>query len=219
MTRSLYWVICFGCVATALLSYRFVFLGFDGAFGAVNVMAALLENQRAVFIAHVTAAPIGLVLGCFQFHKGLRTRFPAFHRWSGRLYAVAILVAGLSGLTLGIVIAPERPFTGSGFAVLSVVWLVLVTGGVRAAREGRFDRHCLWMIYTFALTASSVTLRLQLLVAGLFGYDYEAASGFLAWTCWPINLGIAYLYLMLRQTTSANKGPAVEQAPRRLFTS
>ena len=67
---------------------------------------------------HVLGAPLALALAPLQLWTGFRVRHPGLHRWSGRLYGLAVLVGGLAGLTL----APTSvasDFARAGFMVLA----------------------------------------------------------------------------------------------------
>ncbi len=83
-------------VLIAVLSYRFLSAGLVVSF---PTMTPHIDGARLAFLAHVAAAPVALALGAFQFMPRLRARAPGLHRWSGRLYGLAILVAGV-GVTL-----------------------------------------------------------------------------------------------------------------------
>src|SRR5471030_710031 len=48
---------------------------------------------------HFLAGGLILILGCIQLIGRVRTRWPAMHRWLGRIYVSAALLAGLGGLT------------------------------------------------------------------------------------------------------------------------
>src|SRR3954469_5216316 len=48
---------------------------------------------------HFAAGGVILVLGCIQLMAGVRKRWPAVHRWIGRVYVTAAFLAGVGGLT------------------------------------------------------------------------------------------------------------------------
>ena len=77
----------------------------------------------------MSLAPLALVLGSMQLLPWLRSKHPVVHRWTGRLYGVSVLLAGVSGLVVasgvsGVLSAPI------GFGVLSVLVLVATARGV-----------------------------------------------------------------------------------------
>src|SRR5258707_12409889 len=49
---------------------------------------------------HIVPGGLLVVLAPFQFSSHIRTRWIRFHRWSGRVIALAALPVGLSGLVL-----------------------------------------------------------------------------------------------------------------------
>lgn len=180
---SLFLMLLFSFII-ALVSYRFLALGLDVAF---SDMPGQLANRRLAFLLHVSAAPLALVTGGLQLLPRLRSKYPALHRWTGRTYGVAVLVAGLSGLIVANG-AAGGVSARLGFGLLSALWLVTTFQGVRYARVRRFADHRRWMIRSFALTFAAVTLRLYLPFFFVNGFSYTQASVFVAWMCWVPNL-------------------------------
>ncbi len=178
-------------LAVALVSWRFIAIGLQPAFPQ---MSAHIDHARLAFLAHVVFAPVALGLGAVQFYPGLRRRRPQMHRWIGRSYGVAILIAGLG--SLGMTATSNGGIVAQlGFGLLALVWLASTALGVRQAMARRFDAHRRWMIRSFALTFAAVTLRLYM--PGLIGsgMPYEEAIAVLAWACWVPNLAVAELFL------------------------
>ena len=104
-----------------------------------------------------------------------------------RFLGVAVLLAGLSGLVVASG-AAGGVSAQLGFGSLSVLWLVSTALGVWHARARRFAEHRRWMIRSFALTFTGVTLRLYLLGFFAAGFNYTEASIYLAWIAWIPNL-------------------------------
>jgi len=194
-------------VLVALGSYRFVLMGFEGAFGDEPPFSLYLEYERVAFLAHVIASPIALLVGAFQFLGAVRAKWPQVHRWFGRIYVGAILLGAASGFYLATTMVMTRPIDGIGLGLLSVLWIATVIVGVIAARNKQFDLHETWMVYAFALTFSAVTLRIHLMIAFGFGLTYEDVSHILAWSCWVPNLIFAWWLLRRRQTTKPIEQP------------
>ena len=147
---------------------------------------------------HVLAGPLALALAPLQLWSGLRMRRPGLHRWSGRVYALAVLVAGLAGLTL----APTSDASGfarAGFMVLAVLWIGTTGVGVSMAMRGNLARHRRWMQWSLALTFSAVTLRLMMapLMAG--GWSVAETYDVTAWGCWLANLAVLELWQWQRR--------------------
>jgi uncharacterized membrane protein len=191
-SRVLFWFLTVLCIAIALVSYRFVALGLENAFEG---MIGHITERYFAFLLHVSAAPIALALGMFQFLPRLRERRPALDRWSGRVYGVAVFVGGLAGLVLSLG-SIDRPVAASGFGILAVLWLGITVQAVRLAMAGRITEHRRWMIRSFALTFAAVTLRLELpFFFILGGMEYPEASNYVAWLCWVSNILIAEWFI------------------------
>ncbi len=174
-------------VLIAVASFRFAFLELGLAFPG---MPGHIADRESVFLAHVVAASIALAAGGLQFFPRLRTRRPGLHRWTGRLYGVAVLVGGAAGAALAFD-AEGGPIAGWGFGLLAALWLICTGRAVQLAMTGRIAEHRVWMIRSFALAFAAVTLRMQLPFFFLADVDYPEASRWISWSCWVPNLLVA----------------------------
>jgi len=204
--RIQFYLIAISALAVAVASYRFLFLPLPVAFPG---MISHIDGAKVAFWMHIAASPVALALGAFQFLPRLRASRPGLHRWSGRIYAGAIVLGGISALLLA-ANSPERPVAAAGFAVLAVIWLGTTFNAVRLAMARDFIGHRAWMIRSYALTLAAVTLRLQLpLFFGLAGMDYPEISNWVAWISWVPNLLVAEWYLRRRRhVANARPRPA-----------
>lgn len=185
------WLTAVLSIGVALASYRFLFLGLEASFA---VMLEQIQARPLAFLIHVAASPVALAIGAVQFFPRLRAARPGLHRWLGRTYGLAILAGGVAGL----VMAPTAvggPLAGLGFGLLALAWLFTTGQAVRLAMARRFDEHRRWMIRSFALTFAAVTLRIYLPMFMGAGFDYPAASVWLAWLCWVPNLLVVEWWL------------------------
>jgi len=99
----------------ALSSFRFLGV-FDGVWLNVDPGIRQVVSANPVgALTHILIAPIALLLGPFQFVAGLRQSHPAVHRWTGRVYVVACLTAGIAGLATAFH-ASGGPVAGWGFS-------------------------------------------------------------------------------------------------------
>lgn len=155
---------------------------------------------QLAFFVHIVAGGIALVAGPLQFWRGLRTRHPRVHRWTGRIYLGAVLIAGVAGLVMA-------PFNSAGlvgffgFGALAVLWIVTGLRAYRAIMAGDVTSHRAWMMRNFALTYAAVTLRLwigvllgvQALPGGDFDFEaaFDNAYAAVPFLCWIPNLIVA----------------------------
>jgi uncharacterized membrane protein len=136
-----------------------------------------------------------LLLAPLQVWGGLRRRWPRLHRQVGWLYVAAVLIGGVSGLSLARN-AQGGWITGSGFSLLAVTWLWMTALGVGYAIAGDYESHRRWMLRSVALTAAAITLRLMLFVGqGVLHLPFMTVYISAAWGCWTINLALCELWL------------------------
>jgi len=142
---------------------------------------------------HAAAGAGALLFGTIQFSIRLRARFPKAHRRLGRLYVGACIGGGVAGLALA------AGATGSastiGFGALALAWIGATCLAWRRALQGRFGAHRAWMLRSFALTLSAVTLRLYLPLAFVLPFPFAATYGAIAFLCWVPNLLFAEIWL------------------------
>lgn len=111
---------------------------------------------------HFAAGGVILVLGCIQLMGGVRKRWPAVHRWIGRVYVAAAFLAGLGGLTF---IFTNGTIGGTtmdvGFGLYGVLTMAAAVQTYRYARARALDAHRAWALRLFALAIGSWLYRMD----------------------------------------------------------
>ena len=190
MTRFGAWAFVGLSLLVAVMSLRVLFLPFEMAMPGMTHF--VIEAPWRLW-GHILGGPLALALATVQVSTGLRGRFPVLHRWSGRLYGVAVLTAGMAGLTLAPTsIASE--FARAGFMTLAVVWMGATARGIWLAVQGDLDRHRWWMERSIALTFSAVTLRLIMMPLMASGWTPSETYDVTAWGSWTLNLVVLELW-------------------------
>ena len=162
----------------------------------------------SILIAHVVGAMVALTIGPFMFLNRLRMRWPAVHRWLGRVYLLGVLVGGTTGLVLA-GYAYTGGTTSAGFAILGLLWLGTGLMAYIRIREGDVQAHRRWMLRNFALTLAGVSLRMQTLpLAMIFGFDLGYMI--VAWSCWIPNLLIVE-WMVRKRRTARSSGARLQQ--------
>ncbi|MFV2092116.1 MAG: DUF2306 domain-containing protein [Hyphomicrobiales bacterium] len=202
--RFLLW---FTSIAVALVSWRFLALGFEAAFPN---MVHQLTPPRMMFYVHVIASPVALAILPFQISAKLRHRRPYLHRWLGRTYIVMAILGGISGLSIGFN-ATGGPVAQTGFVLLSLLWLGATARGFMLIRAGRVVDHRAWMIRSAALALAAVTLRIWLPLQLVAGIPFDTAYPIVAWAAWVPNLLVAE-YLLRRLPPVTVPLPAMVQS-------
>ena len=203
LSRLNFLVVAVLSILVGLMSYRFLFLDMNLAFPD---FAKHINERNLTLMAHIVASPVALIIGTIQFFPRFRAARPGRHRLLGRLYGIAILVGGISGLLLAIH-ALGGPIAGWGFGLLAVLWMGVTGNAIRFALAGKLKEHRRWMTRSFALTFAAVTLRLYLIGFMIAGFEYSAASIYIAWLCWIPNLVFAEWWIR-RRVSGALQQPA-----------
>lgn len=161
--------------------------------------------------AHMMFA-FGLLLGGpLQLVPGVRTRFPRFHRWNGRIYVVGVLCASLAGLIMiwgrgTFALAVKLGGTLNALLIFTFAALAL-----RAALARDFNSHGRWALRLFITATAVWFFRIILMVwvtaMGPVGIDFERGEGpfleLMAFGQYLIPLAILEVYLRARDSSHA----------------
>jgi hypothetical protein len=114
-----------------------------------------------------------VLLGPLQFVARLRTTCPRVHRWAGRVYVMACVIGGWA------LWPPHRTplVAGFRFGILATLWIGATLAAWQAAVQRNLPLHRLLMRFSYAMTFSAVTLRLQITLGFAPGWpSYSAMS-------------------------------------------
>jgi uncharacterized membrane protein len=164
---------------------------------------------------HVLFGALALLLGPFQFRRGILLRHRALHRNLGRVYAVSALMTGVVGFYMAWY-SYAGAVTHFGFGVLGA--LTASTTSMAYLRIRAFDvtAHREWMIRSFALIFAAVTLRIELPLLIAFSKGaFTPAYQIVAWLCWVPNLLWAEWYVRQSRRTPAAQVPVHSRLQQR----
>lgn len=151
-------------------------------------------------VPHVAAGTIALLIGPLQFRTALRQRYRTLHRWSGRVYAVAVLL----GATMAVVMLTRSHLAGIpyrlGLGGLAVAWVGTTALAVTAIRRGNVPQHREWMVRSYVVTFAFVAFRVVFVVARMaLQNSTEASLTIAAWACWAVPLLFAEFVIQGRK--------------------
>jgi predicted membrane protein DUF2306 len=189
------WVYGIAALVVFNLTYAFPrYLSFDPT-QSRSMIDPTFPLHYPVLVVHIVAGNIALVTVFLQLLPWLRRRYPAVHRFTGRLYVFAGVIPAA---VLSLVLLPysTAPMGKLGLATMAVLWLATALAGFRAARQRRYVDHRQWMIYSFALALGTSWGRVvtEFLVPGA---DIGIATFFdiSSWMGWVVSLVIAHWWL------------------------
>ncbi|WP_099037185.1 DUF2306 domain-containing protein [Mycobacterium neglectum] len=160
-----------------------------------------------LLVAHVMFGSVAMVTAVAQVWPRLRSRHPALHRRTGRVYVAAAIPAATLAMVIGAA-TPFGPLLAVSNVLLGAVWLWFTINGFAAARQRRFADHRVHMVRSATVALSTITNRiwtpvlfisLQPLQDSIFGGNEEHylwfVAGLGAWLGWTIPLASVQWWL------------------------
>ncbi len=170
---------------------------------------------------HFLAGGVILILGCIQLIGRVRMRWPALHRWLGRIYVSAALLAGLGGLTFITVVGTiGGRVMDVGFGFYGALMVAAAVQTYRHARARSLKLHRAWAMRLFALAIGSWLYRMDygfwLLLGGGRGHTHDFQGPFdhlMAFFFYVPNLLIVEAFIRAQSAAS----PKIRLAAAGLF--
>ena len=164
LARSLWVAVIFlAFIGLAVATRRAVVLVKPGALSSARNPAAELDahfaGERALVLTHILPAMLFMILGPLQFVRGLRSRYPRVHRWSGRIFLAASAVVGFSGLKLAFGKTVGGLDEKAAIALFGTFFLISLAKALWHALRREFARHREWMIRGYAIGLAVATIR------------------------------------------------------------
>ena len=192
----------FGITALILLAFfsflmlRIIFIYIpvknDAGFLQLKQEYIHITEWRVAFFTHVFTSMLVLIAGFTQFSKKFLKQQPMLHRTVGYVYVINILmVTGPSGLLMSFY-ANGGISSQTAFVILSVLWIGFTATALYKAIKKDFKAHRIFMIRSFALTLSAITLRCwKVLLVNFTDIQPMDRYRIIAWLGWTLNLIIA----------------------------
>lgn len=193
----------FGILVLAFFSYLMLeiilrYTSFDTDASFLQIKQDFIGNQvwLTAFYVHVFSSLFALLVGFTQFSTRIRQRAPKVHRFAGRIYVIDILlITGPAGLLMSFY-ANGGIGSQLAFFILSVLWWCFTCHAWRAAVDGDFAKHRSYMLRSFGLTLSAITLRLwKMGLAHYFELPPMDIYRIVAWLGFVPNLLLVEFYL------------------------
>jgi uncharacterized membrane protein len=167
---------------------------------------------RVAFYAHVLTSLVLVFAGFTQFLPAIR--FRRLHRIMGRAYVIVLLcISGPAGLIMG-VFANGGITSQVAFVLLALLWLYTTWRAYIAIRKGNVQQHRQFMIRSFALTLSALTLRAwKFLIVFAFAPPPMDVYRIVAWLGWVPNLLVAEWLIRARGESASEEHQREKQEP------
>jgi hypothetical protein len=201
--RSIIWVtgILFFCWLMIGLTLPYLGLKHDVDFLLTKQKIIHLKHWRYAFYTHVFLSIFSLVAGLTQFSNYILTKHKKLHKTIGYMYAINVICfAGPSGLIMSFY-ANGTLVSKTSFVILSLLWILCTAVSITKVLKKHFIEHENWMIRSYALTLSAITLRLFAFVLPHFVHlTAKTEYALIAWLSWTLNLAIAEMIIYAKRS-------------------
>jgi uncharacterized membrane protein len=169
----------------------------------VREVDASFSARPVTTLWHVVGGALFLALAPFQFVRRIRKRWPALHRWSGRVLLILGAIAAVSGLYFGIAAPYGGPNERVIVTVAGALFLAFATLAFVAARRREIDRHRVWIIRAFAVGIAISSIRVLALPFDLVltprGFTQKEIFVVVMGSGWIMTLGAAEWWIRATQ--------------------
>lgn len=179
-----------------IITLQYIPFSDDVAFLRIKMDQVKLPYYILSFKAHVFTSFFLLLAGFTQFNKWIRAQYRNLHRYLGWSYIVILLVFSAPS---GIVLAyhANGGWTSQlAFILLSVLWFYFTLQALRYAVKKNWMKHRNFMIRSYALTLSAISLRLfKLIIVSIWEPPPMDVYRIVAWLGWVVNIIIAEIII------------------------
>lgn len=175
-----------------LITIQYIPIDFEVAFLPLKQDEIRLTHYQIAFFTHVYTSICILFLGLSQFSHHLLTNYPLLHRSLGKIYIIFVLaVAAPTGIIMGYY-ANGGPVSQVGFMTMGTLWFLFTAKATQAIYRRKIAAHQNFMLRSYALTLSAISLRLlKLGIVYLWDLPPYSTTQLISWGGWLINLAIA----------------------------
>jgi len=185
-------VLAFFTWLMARITLEYIPYNTDVGFLRIKQEYIAIDHWRVAFFIHVYASLWVLLAGFTQFSNYIQRHNKGLHRTMGYIYVVnVILITGPAGLIMGFY-ANGGTFSRIAFVALAVLWIFFTAMAFVKAKQKDFKAHRNYMIRSFALTLSALTLRAwKYAITNTVTLPPMDVYRVVAWAGWVINLAVA----------------------------
>jgi uncharacterized membrane protein len=159
-----------------------------------------IEHWRIAFFVHVYASMWALLAGFTQFSSYIQDYYSKVHRALGYVYVTnVLLITGPSSLVMS-VYANGGFSSKLAFGLLAIGWIAFTAIALSKAANGDFVGHREFMIRSYALTLSALTLRAwKWSITNTLEVPPMDVYRMVAWLGWVPNIIIAEVLIRYRR--------------------
>lgn len=158
-----------------------------------------IRYWRYGFYIHIFSSTLVLLAGFTQFSRTILQKWPKLHRSMGYVYIVTLLFISGPGAWVMAFHANGGIPARASFVLLTFLWYVFTITATVYVYRRRWNEHGNFMLRSYALTFSAITLRLYAFGIDYFQIHIKPAEAYItiAWLSWVPNLLLAELFIRM----------------------
>ena len=169
-------------------------VGMDSKEGFLALKQSIINNKvwRTAFYIHVFTSCFLLLAGFTQFSSSILRNRKNLHRLVGKMYVFILLFISGPAAFIMALYANGGLYSRIAFTLLCILWLLFTALAWYYVMKKQFEKHRKFMILSFSLTLSALTLRLwKYGIAWTFEPAPMDLYRIVAWLGWVPNLLLA----------------------------
>lgn len=197
INSTLFIVILYASYLLILLSLPYIHFISDIDFLLTKQLIYHIKIWRISFYVHVFSCSFIILSGLFQFNRFVIHEKKRLHKFLGYIYIILVLVvSGPSAFVMSLYANGGIPAQIS-FTLLSSLWILTTTISFSSIRKGKIEKHANWLLRSYALTLSAVTLRFYAYLFDIFNIPLHPIDTYivLTWISWIPNLIICEILI------------------------
>jgi len=199
-------IVLFFCFLMARIILPYFSWRWDVDFLLTKQFIIHLDHYRLAFYTHIFSSLVVLFAGAFLFSSYILNHFANLHRIFGKTYVgILLFLSAPSGMVMAYY-ANGGIWVQLSFFILTPLWWYFTYKGFASIRNKDVVAHKMWMIRSYALTLSAISLRGFQVILGQFELiNPEFQYLFVSWLSWIGNLILAELIILYSKRLSRNK--------------
>lgn len=197
--KNILWLLVFGYFFILMMQISLKYFPFDSNVAFLNIKQTEVTQVALylpLFYIHVLSSIFVLVAGFTQFNTFILQKHTQIHRNIGKVYVFVVLfLAAPSGMFIGYY-ANGGWTSKTAFITLSFFWFYFTYKGLIHIKNKEIQKHKQFMLRSFALTFSAITLRFwKVIIVHLFHLAPMDTYQIIAWLGWIPNILIIEYYI------------------------
>jgi uncharacterized membrane protein len=147
-------------------------------------------------LVHIIPGILFMILGPFQFIRGIRSRYLMVHRWSGRIFVALGFVIGFTALAMSFFMSIGGTVERAATTLFALIFLFALGKAFLHIRRREIALHREWMIRAFAIGLAVATVRP---IVGMFfafsGLSPQEFFGIAFWIGFTLHLIAAEVWI------------------------